>query len=210
MNGATLQVRALVNSSVIRIFGMCFAFTVTPACRYPENAASRGVPSMAFSTQAVAPLLAELPRLELLTSPVYSLFSALALVVGAMGIAVILWGTYSTLVRLISTESAALRSAGPRVELEPVRLQFASYLLLGLELTVAADVIKSLVAPDWQHVAILGGIVLIRTVISVGVNWEVGRNQVRKEQAVAAAAPVAAETPAGVDRPVAVPAQPAQ
>lgn len=46
-------------------------------------------------------------------------------------------------------------------------------ILLGLELLVAADIVKTLTAPEPQDVAVLGGIVIIRTVLSFALQIEI-------------------------------------
>lgn len=47
-------------------------------------------------------------------------------------------------------------------------------ILLGLEILVAGDILRSIVGrPDWTSVAILGAIVLIRTFLSVAFDMEI-------------------------------------
>ncbi len=46
-------------------------------------------------------------------------------------------------------------------------------ILLGLELLVAADIVKTLIAPGFEDVAVLGIIVLIRTVLSFSLQIEI-------------------------------------
>lgn len=46
-------------------------------------------------------------------------------------------------------------------------------ILLGLELLVAADIIKTLIAPGLEDVAVLGIIVLIRTILSFALQIEI-------------------------------------
>ncbi len=47
-------------------------------------------------------------------------------------------------------------------------------ILLGLEILVAGDILRSIVGrPDWESVAILGAIVLIRTFLSVAFDMEI-------------------------------------
>jgi uncharacterized membrane protein len=46
------------------------------------------------------------------------------------------------------------------------------YLLLGLEFLIAADVIDTLMKPTPQDLLVLGGIIVIRTIISYSLNTE--------------------------------------
>lgn len=53
-----------------------------------------------------------------------------------------------------------------------LRHHFGSYLLLGLEFLIAADIIHTIFTPTLQKLAVLGGIVAIRTVINYFLNLE--------------------------------------
>ena len=48
----------------------------------------------------------------------------------------------------------------------PVRLAFARYLTLALELQLAADVLSTSVAPTWDRIGKLAAIAIIRTVLN--------------------------------------------
>ena len=48
-----------------------------------------------------------------------------------------------------------------------------SYLLLGLEFLIASDILKTVVDPTLDELAILGGVVIVRTVLSVFLNKEI-------------------------------------
>ena len=60
----------------------------------------------------------------------------------------------------------------PLDERQAVRHQLAYYLLVSLEFLIAADIIDTIVQPSLEELAILGGIIEIRTVISSSPNWE--------------------------------------
>ena len=53
------------------------------------------------------------------------------------------------------------------------RADFGSYLLLGLEFLIASDILKTVVDPTLDELAILGGVVIVRTVLSVFLNKEI-------------------------------------
>jgi uncharacterized membrane protein len=55
-----------------------------------------------------------------------------------------------------------------------LRQSFGGVILLGLEILVAADLVRTVaVEPTWDNVAILGVIVLIRTVLSFSLEIEI-------------------------------------
>ena len=79
------------------------------------------------------------------------------------------------------------------------REQLGRTILLGLEFLVAADIIRTVaVTPDARSVAVLGGIVLIRTFLSFSLQlevtgywpWQKARQQQAAADAAAATAPL--------------------
>jgi uncharacterized membrane protein len=65
-----------------------------------------------------------------------------------------------------------LRKSGPVYA--PFRRFLGRSILLGLELLVAADIIKTVaISPTLESVAVLGGIVLIRTFLSFSLELEI-------------------------------------
>lgn len=54
-----------------------------------------------------------------------------------------------------------------------LRAAFGTYLLLGLEFLIASDILKTVLEPTLNELAILGGIVVLRTVLSVFLNKEI-------------------------------------
>ena len=167
---------------------------------------------MAPPFTVIAAALADTSTPDLMANTVVGLVDALALVVGAVGIGVLLCGTYATASRLIGSQVGLARGTESRREQDLIRLQFIPYLLLGLDFIIAAGAIKALVHPDWQHVAVLGGMVLIRTVAGLSCRWEAMWNPAPTEQE----APVGRSLPAPgavngcplpTERPAEVPAE---
>ncbi|MBN1856668.1 MAG: DUF1622 domain-containing protein [Dehalococcoidia bacterium] len=87
-------------------------------------------------------------------------------VVGVIGVLVILWGVGVTIVSMARVEYHALRHPRAVRDKLLLRQHLGSSLLLGLEFLIAADIIRTVVQPTLEEVAVLGGIVAIRTVIS--------------------------------------------
>ena len=54
-----------------------------------------------------------------------------------------------------------------------IRCQLGTYILLGLELMIVADIIRSIVSRTWESVAMLAGIVAIRTAVSFFLGKEI-------------------------------------
>ena len=97
---------------------------------------------------------------------VSGLLEGVAAGVGVIGVVVIVWGVAVAAVATARVELANLRHQQlPKARVK-LRQQLGSSLLLGLEFLIAADVIRTILQPTLEEVAILGGIVAIRTVIS--------------------------------------------
>lgn len=90
----------------------------------------------------------------------------LSQIIGLTGAGVIVWGFALIMVRFFKLEWQRFRGEkiGPRRE--ALRHQFGSYILLGLEILIAADILRTITHPTLQDLALLAGIVVIRTVIN--------------------------------------------
>jgi uncharacterized membrane protein len=53
-----------------------------------------------------------------------------------------------------------------------IRLQFGNSVILGLEFMVGADIVGSLIEPDYYNLGLLAILVLIRTILSYFLNLE--------------------------------------
>jgi|ERR1700757_2211834 uncharacterized membrane protein len=86
----------------------------------------------------------------------------IALSVEAVAAMVIAYGTIEALVRLAPI-LVGRRSVGQR---RNVRIQFGVCLLLGLEFELAADIIRTAIAPSWTDIGQLASIAVIRTALN--------------------------------------------
>ena len=95
--------------------------------------------------------------------------------IGIVAIAIIVWGVLLGLFEVLKSEFYRFKPKGKKsLNLYQIRHIVGSYLLLGLEFLIAADVIRTIVKPTLEELAILGGIVAIRTVISYFLGKELG------------------------------------
>ncbi len=90
----------------------------------------------------------------------------ISMVIGTLGAVIISWGILLITFRLLRMELQRIRRKKIFRERESARHQLGSYLLLGLEFLIAADIIGTIAHPTLNDMAILGSIVVIRTVIS--------------------------------------------
>jgi uncharacterized membrane protein len=102
--------------------------------------------------------------------------------VGLAGIAIIVWGVILMLWRLVHLEYSRLSKGPIYRRREALRHQLGSYLLLGLEFLIAADIVRTVTHPTLADMAILGSIVAIRTVISYFLDREVEAFETDREK----------------------------
>ncbi len=99
----------------------------------------------------------------------------ISLAIGMIAIVIIVWGVILGLFEFLKNEFYRFRSKDTKIiTLHKIRHTVGSYLLLGLEFLIAADIIRTIVKPTLEELAILGGIVVIRTIISYFLGKELG------------------------------------
>ncbi|NML17897.1 DUF1622 domain-containing protein [Azohydromonas caseinilytica] len=81
----------------------------------------------------------------------------------------------------------------------PIRLAFARYLTLALELQLAADILSTSVAPTWERIGKLAAIAIIRTALNYFLSREMRDEQASEEPALRGRATVP-DAPAGPGR----------
>ncbi len=85
--------------------------------------------------------------------------------IALIGVVIIAWGIARATIIIILVEIRDLRRRHLPLSRLLLRQQLGSSLLLGLEFLIAADVIRTVLQPTLQEIAVLGGIVAVRTVI---------------------------------------------
>lgn len=66
----------------------------------------------------------------------------------------------------------------------PIRLAFARYLTLALELQLAADILSTSVAPTWERIGKLAAIAIIRTALNYFLSKEMKDERASEELAL--------------------------
>ncbi|MFA6080043.1 MAG: DUF1622 domain-containing protein [Candidatus Gracilibacteria bacterium] len=100
------------------------------------------------------------------------LLKTCGLMVGSLGVLIILVGVLKSLKIYLSLE---FFKNTHHLDIDTVRYKLGTYLLLGLEFLVAADILETVFTPTLERIAILGGIVIIRTVLNFFLNKELER-----------------------------------
>jgi uncharacterized membrane protein len=121
----------------------------------------------------------------------YGIIETIGRVIDAAGVAAIIVGTIAALVGAVARYFRQVR---------PIYTWFRRVLgrsiLLGLELLVAADIIRTVaVTPTFESVAVLGLIVLIRTFLSFSLELEISGRWPWQKKTAGVAGETDAETP---------------
>lgn len=96
----------------------------------------------------------------------YNLLHNISIIIAIMAVAVIVWGTFITFGKWLYHEIKRKKSTILHKKREELRIKLGSYILIGLEILIVADIIETIINPSLEEVALLGAIVLIRTFIS--------------------------------------------
>ena len=89
----------------------------------------------------------------------------IALTIGVVGAGVIIWGVMLAVCELIRLEQRRFRGEDICRPREIVRHHLGSYLLLGIEFLVAADIIHTIISPNLEAILLLAVVVAIRTLL---------------------------------------------
>jgi uncharacterized membrane protein len=99
-------------------------------------------------------------------------------------VGIITYGAVMGIIRLIRLELSRFKEEVRLEKINKIRIDFGYYLLLGLEFLIAADIIHTISAPTLEELYELGGIVIIRTVLSYFLNKEIenGKHPARNKE----------------------------
>jgi uncharacterized membrane protein len=96
--------------------------------------------------------------------PLFAEFARnIALAIEVVAVLVIAYGAAEATLRLVGRVLARPAVLGRRKE---IWLRFAMWLILGLEFELAADVVRTVIAPSWDELGRLGAIAVIRTFLN--------------------------------------------
>ncbi|GKX63412.1 DUF1622 domain-containing protein [Pragia fontium] len=108
-----------------------------------------------------------------------NMLNLIANILSVISILIISYGALIAIINFLRGEIK--RDASPLTALTTVRTTLGSYLLLGLEILIAADILKTILEPSYRELIVLGSVVLIRTVLSFFLNREISELSARSE-----------------------------
>ncbi len=90
----------------------------------------------------------------------------LIIVLQGLSITIIVWGVFLCLINFIKLEISTNNRSNIVKKITSAKNYLGSYILLGLEILISADIIDSILNPTMHDILRLAAIVIIRTVIS--------------------------------------------
>ena len=98
-------------------------------------------------------------------------------IINAVSIMVLLWGVLLTVKDFVISEIKSKDRIEAVKNITIVKNCLGTYILLGLEILICADIIESILNPTFHDIIVLASIVVIRTVISYFLNKEIESNK---------------------------------
>jgi uncharacterized membrane protein len=100
----------------------------------------------------------------------------IAVGIGIVAALLIIYGVILGAIEVVRAELKGVTTQQGKSEIfEEIRYDIGFHLLLGLEFLIAADIIRTIIRPSLEELAILGGLVAIRTVISYFLGKDIRR-----------------------------------
>jgi uncharacterized membrane protein len=95
-------------------------------------------------------------------------------------VVVVIIGT--AVVRTLALYAIAFTRRRERQRFRDVRLRLGLPILLGLEFLIAADILRTSIAPSWTMIGQLAAIIVLRTFLDFALEWELERMNSNEEQ----------------------------
>ena len=104
----------------------------------------------------------------------------LATIISVISLLIVTYGALIAFIAFTINELKRFTGKYTSINIRRLRATFGTYLLLGLEFLIASDILTVL-EPTLNELAILGGIVVLRTVLSVFLNKEIKELEAENE-----------------------------
>ncbi len=97
----------------------------------------------------------------------------LATLISIISLLIVVYGALIAVIAFLKNEAGRVIGKYSTLNIRKLRAGLGTYLLLGLEFLIASDILKTVLEPSLDELAILGGVVVLRTVLSVFLNKEI-------------------------------------
>lgn len=103
----------------------------------------------------------------------HSFLNTIAVIISVTSLLIVTYGALIGILSFLRNEMKRFTGGYSTINIRKLRATFGTYLLLGLEFLIASDILKTVLEPTLNELAILGGIVVLRTILSVFLNKEI-------------------------------------
>ncbi|MEP6647061.1 MAG: DUF1622 domain-containing protein [Saprospiraceae bacterium] len=103
----------------------------------------------------------------------HELYKQIVIVIELVATIMLVFGFMKTAILYFITESRQLSKTAKQMDFSSLRALLGSYILMGLDMYIVADLIHSLIEPTMQDLLMLGLIVVIRTAIGFFLSKEI-------------------------------------
>ncbi len=103
----------------------------------------------------------------------HTFLNIIATIISVISLLIVAYGVFVGFIAFLHNEIKRFNGTYTVNNIRQLRADFGSYLLLGLEFLIASDILKTVVDPSLDELAILGGVVVVRTILSVFLNKEI-------------------------------------
>jgi uncharacterized membrane protein len=107
-------------------------------------------------------------------------FHQISIGIEIVSFAIMIYGALLALILLVKNEFNRFTGKFKLTELNAIRIDFGYYILIGLEFLIAADIIETILKPTNDELIQLGGIVVIRILLSYFLTKEI--NELKKKE----------------------------
>ena len=97
----------------------------------------------------------------------------LAVVISVTSLLIVTYGALIGIISFLKNEIRRFNGGHSIINIRKLRATFGTYLILGLEFLIASVIFKIVLEPNLNELALLGGIVVLRTILSVFLNKEI-------------------------------------
>ncbi|MCC8062770.1 MAG: DUF1622 domain-containing protein [Rikenellaceae bacterium] len=101
--------------------------------------------------------------------------------ISIVSLVIVTYGTLVAALAFVRNEIGRFTGRYSGLNIRRLRATFGTYLLLGLEFLIASDILKTVLEPGLNELAILGGIVVLRTILSIFLNREIRELQTEEK-----------------------------
>lgn len=102
-----------------------------------------------------------------------TVFITLTTILDIIGVIIIVGGAGHALLQYL----LGILDKGPALGIDQMRLELGRSIVLAVEFLLAADIIKTIITPNYYEIGMLGALVIIRTILTYFLNEELSQIQ---------------------------------